>query len=244
MAGGISHWFENWFNEDYLTLYRHRDMADANRQISLILSTLQPTNTARILDLGCGEGRHSEILHQHGFQTTGIDLSPTLIERGKSRFPHLNLAVGDMRFITGKFDIILSLFTSFGYFDEDSENMVVLRSVSQALNPGGMYWLDYLNPGYVKTSLEPETVRELEPGLRVIEKRRIEGDMVIKDIVFESNNGEKHYQERVKLYEKAQLERMLCDAHLKPPGSFGNYDGGPWVPEGPRTILYARKDNG
>ncbi|NOY23993.1 MAG: class I SAM-dependent methyltransferase [Acidobacteria bacterium] len=244
MAGGTPHWFENWFNEDYLALYRHRDMADANRQISLILSALQPMPSARILDLGCGEGRHSEILHRHGLNVTGIDLSAVLIERGKVQFPHLNLAVGDMRHIPGKFDIILSLFTSFGYFDEDSENMAVLRSVSQALNPGGIYWLDYLNPGYVKASLEPETVREPSPGQRVIEKRRIVGDMVIKDIVFESNNGGKRYQERVKLYDKKQLEEMLEDAGLIPTGSFGDYEGAQWSAESSRSILFARKSNG
>lgn len=243
MAGGNLYWFENWFNEDYLTLYRHRDIADARRQISLILSTLQPTPAARILDLGCGEGRHLEILHQHGLQATGIDLSPVLIEKGKSRFPHLGLAVGDMRNVSGKFDIILSLFTSFGYFDEDSENMAVFRSVSQALNPGGMYWLDYLNSGYVKANLNPETVREPEPELSVVEKRRIVGDMVIKDIIFISDYGEKHYQERVKLYEKARLEFMLRDAGLQPAGSFGDYDGSPWSPERPRTILYAELQN-
>ena len=242
--GGKSYWFENWFNEDYLTLYRHRDMEDANRQISLILSTLQPTSTARILDLGCGEGRHLEIFYQHGFQATGIDLSPVLIEKGKSRFPHLNLAVGDMRKIEGKFGIILSLFTSFGYFDEDSQNMAVLRSVSQALNPGGMFWLDYLNPEYVKANLKPETVRQLEPGLSVTERRQIEGDMVIKDIVFDSRTGEKHYEERVKLYEKADLESMLRDADMKPAGSFGDYDGKRWAPETPRTILFAEKHHG
>lgn len=243
MEEGESYWFENWFNEDYLALYRHRDMADANRQISLILSTLQPTSAHRILDLGCGEGRHLEILHQRGLHATGIDLSPVLIQMGHSRFPHLSLAVGDMRKIKGKFDIILSLFTSFGYFDDDSENMVVFHSVSQALNPGGMYWLDYLNPGFVKANLRLETARELEPGLHVAEKRRIEGDMVIKDIVFRSEKGEKRYQERVKLYDRSQLEAMLRDAGLNPAGSFGDYDGSPWSPEAPRTILFAEKSH-
>ena len=244
MVAGASHWFESWFNEDYLALYRHRDMADANRQISLILSTLKPRPSDNILDLGCGEGRHSEILHQHGLKPTGIDLSAVLIKRGKSQFPHLNLSVGDMRFISGKFDIILSLFTSFGYFDEDSENMAVLNSVSQALNPSGTYWLDYLNPAFVRANLEPETVRELAPGQRVIEKRQIVGDMVIKDIIFEMDNGEKRYQERVKLYDKPRLEDMLRDAGLYPVGSFGNYEGARWSPESPRTILYAEKLDG
>lgn len=239
-----THWFEKWFNEDYLTLYRHRDTADANRQVALILSTLRPAGIARILDLGCGEGRHSEILYQRGLKVTGIDLSTVLIERGKSQFPHLNLAVGDMRHIPGNFDIILSLFTSFGYFDDDGENMAVLSSVSQALSPGGVYWLDYLNPGYVKANLKSETIREQDGGCRIIEKRRIEGDMVVKDIVFQTQTGEKRYQERVKLYEKDLLSNVLQQAGLKPIGGFGDYDGNRWSRDAPRTILYAQKEHG
>ena len=243
MEGVGAYWFEKWFNEDYLTLYRHRDMADANRQVALILSTLRPACTVRILDLGCGEGRHCEILHQHGLQVAGIDLSSTLIERGKSQFPHLNLAVGDMRHIEGNFDIILSLFTSFGYFDEDGENMAVLSSVSRALNPDGVYWLDYLNPVYVRADLRPETVREPEAGCRIVEKRRIEGDIVVKDILFQTETGDHRYQERVKLYDKERLTDMLKQVGLDQEASFGDYDGNRWSPGGPRTILCSRKSH-
>ena len=241
MAAGTSQWFENWFNEDYLALYQHRDMADAEGQISLILSTLGVTPSTRILDLGCGEGRHVEILFQQGFQAKGIDLSPVLIERGKARFPHLNIAVGDMRDISGKFDVILSLFTSFGYFDEDRKNMSVLTAVSKALNPGGFYWLDYLNPDFLKKNLKGESVRILPDGRQVVEKRRIEGDMVVKDIVFESGNSRRVYQERVKLYDKAKLIALLKDAGLNPKGSFGDYDGSRWSPDSPRTIIFSEK---
>ncbi|NOZ13759.1 MAG: class I SAM-dependent methyltransferase [Acidobacteria bacterium] len=244
MTESMPRWFENWFNEDYLTLYRHRDLADAGRQIALILSTLKLPKNARILDLGCGEGRHLEFLHQLGIRAFGIDLSPVLIGRGKAQFPYLSLAVGDMRKITGKFDLILSLFTSFGYFDDDSENMSVFLSVSQALTPGGTFWLDFLNPDYVRKNLKPETVREPEPGLVVTEKRRIEKDMVIKEIVFSSRKGGKHYEERVKLYGKDRLESMLRDAGLEPAGSFGDYDGRKWSPDMPRTILFAEKRGG
>ncbi len=241
---GTPHWFENWFNRDYLTLYQHRDMADARQQISLILSTLKPKRDARILDLGCGAGRHLEVLFQRGFSGSGIDLSAVLVREGRSRFPHLNLSVGDMRNIRGQFDIILSLFTSFGYFEDDSENLSVFRSVSHALVPGGRFWLDFLNPEFVRKNLKAESVREPEPGCRVLEQRRIEGDMVVKDIVFRSENGEKHYREQVKLYDKPCLESILRSAGMVPAGSFGDYDGSEWSPESPRTILFAEKSDG
>ena len=69
------HWFEHWFDENYLRLYRHRNMQDAERQVKLILETLGPTPSDHILDLGCGEGRHVKLFHNYGLNIIGLDLS-------------------------------------------------------------------------------------------------------------------------------------------------------------------------
>lgn len=217
-------------------------MEDAERQVKLILETLGPTSSDHILDLGCGEGRHVKLFHNHGLNIIGLDLSNVLISSGHRRFPELDLRVGDMRRIPNHYSIILSLFTSFGYFDADEENERIVKSVSAALLPGGWYWLDFLNPHYVRSSLQPETIRNLEPECRVTEHRRLESDMVIKDIIFQTGDGETHYQERVKLYERVDLENMMRQAGLSPAGSFGDYEGNQWQLNSPRTIIYARKN--
>jgi len=234
-------WYEKWFDENYLKLYNHRDHADARSQADLIIRTLRPPKDAAILDLACGEGRHCAIFHERGYNIRGLDLSETLIRIGKGRHPELDLFIGDMRDIPGRYDIILSLFTSFGYFASDEENEQVLESVSGALNGGGWFWLDFLNPAHVRNTLVPESVTELADGTRAVERRRIEGATIIKEIRLTSGGRTASYEERVRMYTRDQLETFFRRHRIIPDGAFGDYSGAPWHPGSDRTIIYGRK---
>jgi len=234
-------WYEKWFDENYLKLYNHRDLADAQRQADLIVRTLKPSKDAAILDLACGEGRHCMIFHQRGYRISGMDLSETLIRIGKQRHPQLDLFTGDMREIPGRYDIILSLFTSFGYFDTDDENEQVIESVSAALNSGGWYWLDFLNPEHVRSKLVPESESELADGSRAIERRRIDGATVIKEIQLVADGRTTGYEERVRMYTRDELETFFRRHGIIPEGAFGDYAGAPHSAASERTIVYGRK---
>jgi len=231
-------WFEKWFDELYLKLYSHRDDSDAKKQINLIINTISPSKSDRILDLGCGEGRHCKIFQENGYSVEGIDLSKTLIASGHKKWPHLNIKIGDMRKIEGTFDIILSLFTSFGYFDTDEENQAVVHSISNSLTKNGIFWLDFLNPDYLKKNLIPSSSKTLDNGIEVKEKRKIENGFVIKNIIFDS--GEQ-YTEKVKLLEKKTLEKMFLIASIAPIAIFGDYNGTEWNKTSKRTIIYGKK---
>ena len=239
-------WFVDWFDENYRMLYRHRNSEDAKDQVQLILNTLNPSKSSVILDLCCGEGRYTDIFRKLGFRIAGLDLSETLIRFGKKRDPLLNLMVGDMREIPGHYDYIFSLFTSFGYFDTDCENARTLESVFQALNPGGYYWLDFLNAPYVKTHLVPESISTLASGIEVVEKRKVENGRIIKDIHFRGDNlinGNKNYQESVRLFSRESLEKLFREAGFTLKNSFGDYQGNPWQTGSERTILVGRKEH-
>jgi SAM-dependent methyltransferase len=252
-------WFAEWFDENYRMLYRHRNSEDAKQQVQLILDTLKPKKNETILDLCCGEGRYTEILDKMGYRIYGIDLSETLVFIGKQREPRLKLMVGDMRTIPGRYDIVLSLFTSFGYFDGDDENEAALRSVFRSIKPGGKYWLDFLNAHYVAKHLVPETVSILPSGIEVREKRRIEGGRIIKDILFkgtETNgtavkkestgdngfNGDKHYVESVRLFSRQDLEQMMARTGFNVIDCFGDYRGEPCSEDSERVILVGEKN--
>lgn len=253
-------WFVDWFDENYRMLYRHRNSEEAKEQVKLIIDTLKPSRDQSIMDLCCGEGRYTEILHHLGYCVTGLDLSQTLIRIGKERAPQLELVVGDMREIPGQFDIILSLFTSFGYFESDRENRQALQSVFHALKPGGAYWLDFLNPPYVEKHLQAETVSTLPNGIEVLEKRKIENHRITKDIHFrnikEDNNGDnnsdinednvktgnKEYRESVRLFRREELEAMFQRTGFRLTHRFGDYKGNPWTTLSERTILVGRKE--
>lgn len=236
-------WFKTWFDENYLLLYRHRDHSDAESQVKLILHTLNIDKNSRILDLGCGEGRYTYLFKKKGFHICGLDLSEELITEGKKRYGDLNIMVGDMRAIPGKFDVVLSLFTSFGYFEDDRENRKVFDSISSSLHVGGWFWLDFLNPMHVKKNLIPETVSEISPSCQVIERRTINDNRIIKDIIFIQEKGGKRYQESVYLYSKEELESMMREVGILPLGCFGNYRGCCWSENSERAIIYGKKQN-
>lgn len=233
-------WFQKWFDENYLLLYCHRDTSDAEEQVKLVLKTLEPEKGWKILDLGCGNGRHSRIFHRKGFSISGMDLSKELLEDGLAQVPDLDLFQGDMRDIPGEYNLILSLFTSFGYFTNDEDNEEVIASIATSLTPGGWFWMDFLNPGYVEAHLIPRSERELSGGVLVTELRVIEDGFVKKEIHFTTENGRRDYCEQVKLYTAEQLDWFFRDNGIKPVGRFGSYTGEPWSDSSPRTIIYGQ----
>ena len=235
-------WYIEWFDENYLEVYRHRNSKDARQQVQLIISTLKLPKESTILDLGCGEGRYTALLKNRGYRVVGLDLSSTLVKYGKQKNPHLDLVVGDMRFIPGFFALILSLFTSFGYFDRDEENQQVVGSVYRSLNPGGIYWLDFLNAGYVKNHLVSQNVYRLSSGIKVTEKRKIENSRIIKDIYFKKNGVEKCYRESVRLFTRRDLEEMFRKTGFRVVHCFGDYSGKPCTADSERTILVGKKE--
>lgn len=236
-------WYESWFDRNYLRLYGHRDANEANAQVDLIVKIMNPGKRDRILDLACGDGRYTYLLDQRGYRVMGLDLSRELVTEGRNKYGSLNLVVGDMRHIPGRYDIILSLFTSLGYFDDDKKNMEVFRSVGSSLVDGGFFWLDFLNPGFVVENLIPETVTEISSKCLVVEKRKIENNRIIKDIHFSEGDEKKHYRESVRLYSRKELESMFLEVGIQPAGCFGNYSGGHWAYNSERTIIYGIKQN-
>ena len=235
-------WYRRWFDHNYLLLYCHRDHRDAEAQVQLILDTLTLPPAATILDLGCGEGRHAALFRDRGYRVFGLDLSAALVRQGRQKYRDLNFIIGDMRAIPGRFDLIVSLFTSFGYFDGDGENRKVLDSVFSSLHAGGIFWLDFLNPHHVRENLVPETVSCPSAGIRVRERRRIADGRIVKDIYFENDGAETLYVESVALYTRKDLESMLLKSGFRLLGSFGNYRGEPWAADSERTILFTRRE--
>ena len=150
-------WYKEWFGEEYLELYSHRDEGEAQRHVEFVAGLFDAEPQA-ILDLACGAGRHTAALRQRGFRTLGIDLSKTLLAQD----PALPKVAGDMRclpFRGSTFDWVLNFFTSFGYFETEEENRRVLFEVERVLMPGGRFLIDLFNRERVLENLEPEETR-------------------------------------------------------------------------------------
>jgi len=235
----MTEWFEQWFGEEYHALYPHRDDEDARRAVALIRKAAPWKRGDRILDLACGPGRHAAELERLGGRVIGFDLSRAMLRRARERTGAC-LVRGDMRalpFRAGSFALAVNLFTSFGYFVDDAEHRLVLRQVAAALEPRGVFVLDYLNAEHVRRTL---TLGERTAGRGVRVTRRIDGDrrFVIKEI--ELRDEGRRFEERVRLYGADELAALLTDVGLRIVARFGDYDGGPLETDAPRVILVAR----
>ncbi len=146
-------------------------------------------------------------------------------------------------FKPGVFSLVLSLFTSFGYFRTRQEDLEVLREVARVLLPGGYFVLDFLNEARVKEELIREEQRILS-GREVSIRRWLDNDTncVEKEISFCRDDGSsKHYRESVHLYTKPDLEHLLRGVGLPPVNAFGDYAGEPYQANSPRLILVGVK---
>lgn len=240
-------WFQESFGNDYLLVYKHRNLQGAYHEVKRMIEWLELPQGAEVLDLCCGMGRHSMALTEFGYRVTGMDLSEVLLQ--EARKLDLGNTVewihGDMREVPleREFDAVVNLFTSFGYFDDDRENERVLKEINRLLKPGGKFIIDFLNPGYVRSHLVPLSKRS-EDGFSIEEARSIEDGFVRKRIVISQGQfPERKYIEQVKLYERASFEAMLRKSGLSLDQVFGGYDAQPHDPlESPRMIFLGHKE--
>jgi SAM-dependent methyltransferase len=230
-------WFEEWFGEQYLQLYPHRDAAEADRAVALVARATGLRPGWRVLDVGCGAGRHARAFRAAGARCVGLDLSRTLlrIARGVTDAPLVRADMRELPVRPGSMDLTVSLFTSFGYFERDEEHAGALREMVGTLRPRGWLVIDFLNASEVRGRLVPwERVPVLGGVVEVARSVSPDGHYVCKTIV--TPEGRK-FVERVRLFEPAEIAGMLGDAGIDVRHRFGDYDAAPLRPGSPRTIL-------
>lgn len=233
----MTEWFEEWFGEEYLRLYPHRDDADAERAVALICRTVRLRPGWRVLDVACGAGRHARAFLGAGARCIGLDLSATLLRLAR-QVTDAPLVRADMRRLPirpASMNLTVNLFTSFGYFERDAEHTAALEEMVSTVRPDGWFVIDFLNPAAVRRRLVPEETLELS-GRTVKVTRSVspDGRYVCKSI--REPRG-RHYMERVRLFEPDQISSMLGAAGVNVRYRFGDYDASPLTPDAARTIL-------
>ena len=238
-------WFSSWFDTPYYhILYKNRDYSEASLFMDTISSFLKLQPNSKCWDLCCGKGRHSIFLNKKGFDVIGTDLSEqSIIEANKNANDTLEFYQHDMRkiFRTNYFDVVFNVFTSFGYFDKREDDLHVFDSVQKALKPNGLFVFDYLNSEYVK-SIMVECDSKTIDGITFNISKKIENNTIIKSIDFADKGESFHFEERVKLFDKAYFEGLAKECNLTILNTFGNYQLQEFdVNTSPRLILVLQK---
>lgn len=218
-------WFSSWFDTPYYhILYKERNDREAQLFMDNLTHYLNLPEKAKVLDLCCGKGRHAIYLNQLGFDVIGADLSENSIAEA-SAFSNesLHFKVHDMREeFEEKYDAIFNLFTSFGYFENDDDNLVTLKAIKNSLTDYGFAVIDFMNVHQVIDSLVPEEVKTVD-GIDFHLKRYVADGHIFKEIDFEDQGKKYHFTEKVKALTLQDFEAMMEEAGIYLLDIFGDY---------------------
>lgn len=230
-------WYQEWFGEEYLELYAHRDEDEAKRQVAFFQREIGSVD-GPVLDLACGMGRHVTELQASGYRPVGCDLSFILLRTGIREYGPMPVTRADMRhlpFRDSVFAALVNFFTSFGYFSTEEENAQVVREMARVLRPGAPFLFDYLN---VHRELNQLVQRETQDHVQ-IERWFDSSDRSFNKRI---TIGEKRYLERVRGYDLDEISAMFAACNLSIRSAFGNFDGSTFDHASPRLILMGNRE--
>ena len=244
-------WYAEFFGADYLRLYRpyltpERTEADV---IGLVRRLALPAGS-HILDLCCGQGRHSIPLAVLGYRMTGLDLNPVLLAHALAFDRDVEAGVrwvqGDMRRLpfAAEFDAVINVFTAFGYLENEAEDFQVLREVARTLVPGGVFLLDVVNREALVRHFMPAEVEHRDDGLVVLQEQEFDvrsSRLAVRVTLLEPDGRRKEYRQSIRIYTLTELAGMLAAAGLTLERYYGDLDGSPLSLDSRRLVLEARK---
>jgi 2-polyprenyl-3-methyl-5-hydroxy-6-metoxy-1,4-benzoquinol methylase len=239
-------WFKTWFDTNfYHKLYAHRNESEAVHFIDNLLPMLDPSPNARMLDLGCGAGRHSKYLASKGYNVTGLDLAASSIfQAQRHKVDNLQFYQHDMRnaFGENQFDFVLNFFTSFGYFDTEAEHIKVIHNIAKSLKTGGVVLMDYINAAYASRHIVANEEKNIDGVMYYITRWMDEKHFFKKITVDLQATQPFHFTEKVAKFQTPDFERMFATNNLELQVVYGDYDLNAFdIDQSPRLILIGRK---
>ena len=245
---------KEWFDDDsfwrefYPFMFPETRVADAHEQIAKALALTKPAGKS-VLDLCCGPGRCSIALAKKGFRVTGVDKTEYLLNkaRAKAKAARVNIewVQQDMRdFVRpGSFALALSMFTSFGYFDDRQDDMTVLQNMFTSLQPGGACLIEVLGKERLAKILQPTISTVLPHGTLMVERHEIFDDWtrVRNEWLIIRNGRAKSYKFHHTIYSGQELRDRMERAGFVALKLHGNLDGDAYGPNAERLVAIGYK---
>lgn len=242
----MDNWFVSWFNSHYYhLLYRNRDEQEAARFIKNVLDHLCLERGAKVLDLACGKGRHSAQLKKAGYDVIGIDLSDESIAFARENYEKegLEFFVHDMRelYWSDHFDLVVNLFTSFGYFHDADDDQKTIMGIAESLKSDGLFVMDFMNAAKVEANLVHHEEKTIE-GVKFELTRSVEDGIIKKKIHLLDGEVELDFEEKVDGLKLSSFKEYFKNAGLELIETFGDYDLQPFdETNSDRLIMICRK---
>jgi SAM-dependent methyltransferase len=245
---------KEWFDDDsfwrelYPFMFSEERIADADEQMKKALALTEPAGTS-VLDLCCGPGRCSIALAKRGFSVTGVDRTKYLLDKARAhaRAAHVKIewARKDMRdFVRpGAFGLVLSMFSSFGYFDDKREDVLVLENMIASLQPGGACLIEVLGKERLAKILLSTTSTLLPDGSMVVERHEVFDDWtrVRNEWLLIRNGKVKSFKFHNTVYSGLELRERMEQAGFIGVKLYGNLGGDAYGPDAERLIAVGRK---
>jgi len=240
-------WFVDYFGEDYYHFDRHEDTALEVEGLSQLIG--KPDGRL-ILDLGCGYGRHTAPLRSRGYRVVGYDRSPALLRHAQIRDPSGFWIRGDMRALPflEPFDIVISLFNSLGYFEEENDNFRALRSVGEVLRPDGLFICQLVNRDYLIRNFPSQAIHRQDDCL-VLEERdfdAVSNRVHATTTVFRNDDASHNetkgcYRSTIRVYTVTELDLLLTASGLVILEVFGGFDFRPYNWDTNQLVIVAKR---
>jgi SAM-dependent methyltransferase len=223
-------------------------LAQAQGDVRAIEACVELALPARVLDLACGPGAHAVAFAQRGHRVTGVDASGRLLARARAAAVRERMRVewvqADMREFRrpGSFDLVCSLYASFGYF-EDRANRRVLERIGASLAPGGSVVLDVLGREAIARRLPAHREHEVD-GTRYVEQSALSGDSswLVSDWTVVQGGVRQEFRVRQRVYSGPELRDLLLSVGFTSVRIAGGLDGETAYDEAaPRLVAVARQ---
>lgn len=245
-------WYVQFFKGDYLRIYGHtlqQDRTDLETQFAIHALDLQPHHN--VLDLCCGQGRHSVALAKTGLSVTGVDLSEEMLAIARSTADEagvpLTIRQADMRHLPDdlkdRFDAVINMFSSFGYLESEEDDQQVLHQIAKVLKPGGKLLMDFLNREWVIINNEEYDWHQHDDGRIVLEHRELDLQTSTNHLTYTEILPDGTRREmsdlHMRLYTLTELAKMLATAGLTLTNVYGGFQAEPYTVNTRRMIVVA-----
>lgn len=248
--GHNAKWFadETFWEWSFPLMFPARRWEQAAEEVQQVLA-LSGMEHGRVLDLACGPGRHSVEFASRGFEVTGVDRSAFLLDHARrhaeARHVEVDWIEEDMRDFSRRssFDLAISIFTSFGYFERPEENQAVLENVYASLEPGGTFVIHVLGRESLARRFIPTDFKELDGDRVLVQHREVIDDWTrlrATWLLVQGSTAER-FGFTVCIYSGSELRRMLEDAGFESVELHGSLDGRAYDLDAQRLVAVARK---